>query len=239
MAKFYKLAHPTGWDFYTFNGKGGTINYRESIGKHVVCPDYDRKGQLCSRAFIHASREPDQCFVGAKIPCSAYLVSGRPVAEDEQKCGFRSLRIIKELNPEKLFGWNYREATNLTHPFEIKPPKKITDEHMITLKQWDSVRASVWDSVWDSVRASVWASVWDSVRASVWDSVRASVWAYIGYLFGSLVKSWKYIKHEPGQYPFQPAVDLWKAGLVPSYDGMTWRLHCGKKATIVCEVDDH
>ena len=33
------------------------------------------------------------------------------------------------------------------HPFKITPPKKITDEHIALLKEWDSVR--------DSVRASV------------------------------------------------------------------------------------
>jgi hypothetical protein len=95
---------------------------------------------------------------------------------------------------------------------------------------WASVRASVWDSVWDSVRDSVWASVWDSVWASVWDSVRA----YIGSLFPAITK-WEYVNHNPGVYPFQPVVDLWRRGLVPSYDGQTWRLHSGPKAEIVWE----
>ncbi len=111
---------------------------------------------------------------------------------------------------------------------------------------WDSVgasvRPSVWDSVGASVRPSVWASVGDSVRASVWDSVRASVWdsvgasvwdtvwAYIGSFFPK-IKKWKYIdcKKEPFKsikgYPFQSCVDLWKMGLVPSFDGKIWRLH--------------
>ncbi|MDE1824336.1 MAG: hypothetical protein KGH74_03485, partial [Candidatus Micrarchaeota archaeon] len=108
---------------------------------------------------------------------------------------------------------------------------------------WDSVRASVWASVWDSVRASVrasvWASVWDSVRASVrasvWDSVRASVWAsvraYIGSLFPG-IKDWKYTESMKTEgYPFQPAVDLWKMGLVSATDGKGtwWLLHPLKK----------
>ena len=25
--------------------------------------------------------------------------------------------------------------------------------------------------------------------------------------------------------PFQPCIDLWNLGLVPSFDGTTWRLH--------------
>ena len=113
------------------------------------------------------------------------------------------------------------------HPFKIDPPKKITAKHIAILKKWasvwdsvgDSVWASVGDSVWDSVRASVRASVWDSV----WDSVRASVGAYTGSFF--VIPNWKYVKHPKGKYPFEPCVKLWEQGLVPSFDGTTWRLH--------------
>ena len=113
-----------------------------------------------------------------------------------------------------------------------------------------SVRASVWDSVWASVRASVrdsvWASVWDSVRASVWDSVRGSVRASVGASVGDSVRAyigsffsipqWKYIKHPKGEYPFAPCVKLWEMGLVPSFDGTTWRLHGREKAEVLYEI---
>jgi hypothetical protein len=98
---------------------------------------------------------------------------------------------------------------------------------------WDSVSASVWDSVGASVRDSVCASVRDSVWASVGDSVRDSVWAYTGGLF-QCIKSWKYAENL-GSTPWKPYTDLWYAGYVPSFDGKTWRLHCGKDAKIVCE----
>ena len=98
---------------------------------------------------------------------------------------------------------------------------------------WDSVWASVWasvgdsvrDSVWDSVWASVWASVRASVRASVWDSVWASVGAYLSSFFDIQYK-----------YDLTPVIRLWEAGIVPSFDGTTWRLHSGKKADIVFEI---
>jgi len=109
---------------------------------------------------------------------------------------------------------------------------------------WDSVRASVWASVGDSVRASVWASVWDSVGDSVWASVGASVggsvggsvwasvWASVGDSVGAYISSlfpniqeWKHIDHKAGENPFQPCIDLWRSGLVPSFDGTTWRLN--------------
>ena len=67
-----------------------------------------------------------------------------------------------------------------------------------------------------------WLKEYISVWASVWDSVRDSVRVYISSFFN--------IKYE---YDFSSGVRLWKAGLVPSFDGKTWRLHTGKNAKIV------
>lgn len=202
--EFYKLARPNGWDWFT----GKTINYRENVGKEIRCPKFDKKGSLCSQAFIHASRHPNQCFIGAEIPCSAFLVSGKPIKEDNNKCGFEKLFIIRELQPEKIFNWNYAEAKNPVHPFQIDPPHRITKEHLILLKTW----ALVGDSVWDLV------------------------WAYIGSFFPLKRQEWKYTdKIKTKGYPFQSAVDLWKMGLVSSFDGKLWRLHGGKEANILWE----
>jgi len=75
--------------------------------------------------------------------------------------------------------------------------------------------------------------VWDSV----WDSVRDSVWAYTGSLFKIPRSKWKYTKKiKTKGYPFECCVKLWKQGLVPSFDGTTWRLHSGKKAKVVFEI---
>jgi hypothetical protein len=147
---------------------------------------------------------------------------------------------------KRVYTFNIEEARNPIHPFEIVPPKKITEKHLSLLKQVasvrDSVRTSVWDSVGDSVRDSVWASVgasvWDSVWPSVGASVWDSVWAYAGSFFP--IEEWKYVDYsnplfKRGKYPFQPFVDLWKMGLVPSFDGKTWRLNGGKDAKILWE----
>jgi hypothetical protein len=142
----------------------------------------------------------------------------------------------------------------IINPFNLHN-NLISEEDIKLLKEWvsvgDSVRDSVWDSVWDSVRDSVWVSVRNSVRASVrvsvrvsvgdsvrvsvrnsvWvsvrDSVRDSVWdsvlAYISSFFN--------IKYK---YDFSPVIKLWEKGLVPSFDGKTWRLH-GENGKIVWE----
>jgi hypothetical protein len=104
---------------------------------------------------------------------------------------------------------------------------------------WDSVRASVWDSVRGSVWGSVWASVRGSVRdsvwASVWASVRDSVWAYISSLFTEINK-WKYLDHPIGENPFQPAINMWKSGIITSFDGEVYRAHSGKNANVIYEI---
>ena len=237
----YKLVRPNGYDFYS-----NTIDYAGNVGKIVRVDDYDPPGKgPCARG-LHASRNPNDCFVGAKIPCRAFKVKGvEKLAGDRVKCRYKGLKILKEVHDlNKLFGWDYEQAANPINPFKIKPPR-ITSKHICWLRQIDSVRDSIGDSVGDSVRDPVWDpvwdSVWDSVRGSVrdsvwgsvWNSMWDSMWAYIGSFFQ--IKKWRYINHKPGVYPFQPHINLWKQGLVPSYDGKTWRLHGGEYGKVLWE----
>ena len=233
--KYYKLARPDGYDFYT----GKTINYRENIGKSVSPPKVVTEFSLCTDTVLHASRNPNDCFIGAKIPCSAYEVRGRAVVESPKKCGFSKLKVEKEISDlDKLFGWSYSEVVNPFYPFSIPGVKKPSLEHFDLLRKWDSVRDSVRASVWDSVWASVWDSVrdsvWDSVWASVRDSVRDSVGAYMSSFFPN-IKKWKYMDHKLGENPYQPLIDLWNMGIVPVFDGKRWGLHSGPKAAITWE----
>ena len=113
---------------------------------------------------------------------------------------------------------------------------------------WDSMRDSVENSVWASMRDSVWVNMWDSMRANMWDSVGAnvldsvwdSVWAYFSSFFK--LDQWEYFKSTSGEDPFQPTIDLWEKGIVPSFDGKKWYLygHTGKIiwAGTIEEADD-
>jgi len=132
----------------------------------------------------------------------------------------------------------------IVNPFELPVVERVTDEQIDWLKSWDpvwnsvrnsagnsvrnsvgnSVRNSVWDAVGDVVWASVWEVVWASVWDVDWDAVRVSVWAYFSSFFAIEYK-----------FDFSSAVKLWEAGLVPSFDGTTWRLHTGKDAKIIYE----
>jgi hypothetical protein len=168
-------------------------------------------------------------------------------AEEEcRKAHAEWLKKLRAILPEQ----------DIIDPFGVPPPNEITPAHLALLREWASVVDTVGDSVVDTVVDTVWDSAWDSVRGSVWASVRASVWAsaggsvgnstrasvrgsiwaYAGSLFRLPRSEWKDTEHIPGDgYPFQPAVDLWHQGLVPSYDGMTWRLHGGPDGRVLWE----
>jgi hypothetical protein len=122
----------------------------------------------------------------------------------------------------------------IVNPFDLPKVEKVTDEHIALLKQWASIRGSVWDSVWDAVGASVWASVRTLVRISVMTSIRASAWASVWGAVWAYSSSFFTIKYK---YDFSPCVRLWEQGLVPSNNGTitTWRLHSGKNADVVFE----
>jgi len=112
----------------------------------------------------------------------------------------------------------------IVNPFELPAVERVTDEQIDWLKSWASVRDLVGASVGYLVRDLVSDSVGSSVSDSVWESVRASSWAYFSSFFDIDYK-----------FDFSSAVNLWEAGLVPSFDGTTWRLHTGKPARVVYE----
>ena len=99
----------------------------------------------------------------------------------------------------------------IINPLELPEVKTVSEEQIKLLRVW----ASVWASVGDSV--------WASVRDSVWDSVGA----YCSTFFN--------IEYN---YDFYSANKLWESGLVPSFDGKTWRLNVDKNAKIVYEISN-
>jgi hypothetical protein len=242
----YKVARPDGWDFRTRR----TVNYREAVGGVVEAPDW-RKDGVCGGGLHHSPTAIDALSYGT-IPCSLYIVEpvGARSRIDAHKSKAQKLRVVEEVTDlDAAFGFRYAEACQPVSPFLspfLLPKREPTDDDIACLREWvsisASVSASVWVSVRDSVQDSVWASVWVSVRDSAWDSVWVSVWAsvwdsawaYAGSLFPDITR-WKYADHEPGVYPYQPAVDLWRRGLVPSFDGKVWRLYAGENAEVVWE----
>jgi hypothetical protein len=208
-------------------------NYKYKLGTKYHCDDFDTdKIKDCSNGFYAVDIEGlPYCF---NIHRDVYEVevSGRKVEINQYKRRYEDIEIIRKCSHDEIKEKALKLEANLGYklseslfPFNPLTKKvKLKDYHIELLKQWASVR--------DSVRDSVWDSVWDSVRDSVWDSVGDSVRAYISSLFPN-IKNFENICHRTGVNPFQPCIDLWYMGIVPSYDGTLWRLHSGKKADII------
>ena len=213
---YYKITNPDGTSFYDRKTKyvaGKTVR-KEQVAYPV----------LCSSSVIHASPTIKDALRYARNPLAIHRVEGDPVVSDDTKSGFFSLKVIDTL-PESqyddLLGFRYHEACNPINPMLIT--NDVSGEDIASLRKWASVRDSVWDTVWASVRASVWDTVW----------------AYIGSLFPG-VDTWKYVDQDPGTYPFQPAVDLWKRGFVPVRIGRKWHLYGwrnGKAVSLYAEAE--
>jgi len=136
---------------------------------------------------------------------------------------------------------------------------KVTKKDISNLKKWNSIWNSVGGFVWNSVVGSIWdsvgESVWDSVRDSVWEPVGEPVWDSVGNSVWDSVKDsvgelvWESVWDSVGAYmseffdieykfSLKPLLQLWHRGFVPSFDGKTWRLHQGKDAEIVFEIEE-
>ena len=238
-------------------------SFEYPIGTELHCEDFDEDvSEDCSRGFYATDIEGLPYSWNINRTAWECEVWGKSVVIDQYKQRYENIKLIRQLNRKEIISLAQAEESRLgyilsevlfpVNPLEIEP--KDIDYKSLLVKWdsvWDSVMDSVWASVWASVRDSVWvsvgASVRDSVRASVRDSVRdsvmvsvgASVWvsvmAYISSLFPNITK-WKYIDHPENVNPFQSAIDLWRAGYVPSFDGKRWRLHTGKNAKVIYEL---
>ena len=245
METYYKLARWDGWDFFTAN----TVNYRaatqatgvDKIVK-VLCPDSKRASGV-----IYASTDPNNCFPGAEIPCSAYRVSGTPVSDNGKKYGFFELEVLEEIQDmNAMFGWNYSRLASMRSPFSL-PKAEAGDKEIELLKQWSHVWQSLWITlpqlvpywVWFWVGAVMAPVISDPVSRSlksnsniVLGTVAASNWAYLGSCFPKIKEK---IVNESGEYRFQPVVDLWDKGIIVSSENDIWHLHSGEKGEVIWE----
>ena len=247
MKKLYKILEK--------NLKSPFQNFNYELNKKYHCWDFNEdKTEDCSKGFYAVDIDGlPYCYNTNRIIVETD-VWGKEVEYNVFKRRYENIKIIREVpkdeilqkikneNWDEKLGYKISAVINPFNPFTIDC-KKITENEIILLKNWDSVRASVRASIWDSVsasvrdsvrdsvRASVRASIWDSVSASIWDSVsasvRASIWdsilAYYSFLFTN-IKKWEHIVHKEGENPFQPCIDLFYRGLIPAFDGRDWYL---------------
>ena len=198
METYYKVTRADGHSYYdsdTVYKVGITIS-------KPVC----QEPVICTNQVLHASRNAIDALKYGKInDLKLFRVRGQEVVSQEDKSGFFELKVFSEI-PEsgwdKVFGFGISEARAPINPMKIQTT--LTDEDWKLVDEWDSV----------------------------WASVRDSVGAYIGSLFPK-IKKWKYIENKSEKYPFDSANKLWRKGLIPVYYQESWKLISFKDGKVI------
>ena len=173
-------------------------------GKKLTAPDWkpNMPADHCGNGF-HCSDSPEGCLLFVNLGRIAQ-VRVPPPFQVGDKIRSKHLVVTRWLSDAEIadvatkhWGADYSEIiTRLRTICRSQPrSREVTPEQKRLLEQWDSV------------------------SALVGASVRASVSALVGHICRPWVPAWKVA------YPFQPGVDLWLSGCVPSFDGKVWRLH--------------
>jgi len=233
MCKFFScLSDGKGKLFYLDAEMRNKVGENDSPDSHSFIVEYLAKEELLAKS----NRTQDRLNSWEYNPLTKNLNCDQMNTRDDTKAVHRQLdamdwkTIVPQLNVKELF-----------NPLEDRARHKVTRHEIDSLRQW----ALIGDAAKASVEDYIWASVGDVVRASV----RDSVWALFGNLAGNLVgKSvrysvedlvWAYISSffdDKGENPLQCGIDLWEAGLFPSFDGTTWRIHTGRQAKVIFEI---
>jgi hypothetical protein len=189
-----------------------------------------------------------------RITHRADLAEIKQMAIDREKtCGYKLSEVIFPFNPFTVY--TEKEVTE----------KIVTPQIIKKLNEWKTALETVLETVWGPVWGPAWGPAWETawgpvletvretvrgpvletvretvrefIREIAWESIPNIISTYISSFFPGIEK-WYGIEHEPGVNPFQSGVDLWRAGFVPSFDGKTWRLHAGPKATVVYKEEE-
>lgn len=221
-----------------------------------------RKGAIVKPDRVEAARrDGDVC--GHGIHCSPTLLDAvswqygpslycvvepiNIIIEDESKARCDAVRVIRWLSKweqDGMAGFKLYEANRSVNPL-LRKPRRLTDATKKQLiKEWIAVYGAVSEAVYRTVDRAVYRAVDRAVDRAFYRAVDGAhggavnrtvdraVEAYIGGLFPDITK-WKYID---GPDPWRPLLRLWYAGYVPTFDGETWRLHCGPKADVCFEM---
>lgn len=165
MPIFYKAVRPDGFDFHS-----QTINYAQHLTDGTALPVKTPTGtpRCCTSDVYHASTSKADTLIGGSWPCRLFEVEGEEVAEEENKRGFLTLKVVRELPGWEALGPNGEEVVSL-----IERARLMTADQIVRLAAaWAATRAAAWAACAIVVRDLItreqfntlygpWASVMD------------------------------------------------------------------------------
>jgi hypothetical protein len=120
--------------------------------------------ELCTDLVLHASPTPEQaCRYPRWWPWRLLEVTGRPVIEDDEKAGFRQLRVLREVPVERSFGPNGSAVLAIVRQAESMTPEQ-GQRLAVALNSYPARYAA---------RAAAWnAAQYATARYAAWDAAR-------------------------------------------------------------------
>ena len=165
MKTYYKATRPDGFDFYS-----ATVDYAGHLGSGKPLP-HKSTGPgyfaCCSSTVYHASDIPSETLIGGAWPCRLFEVTGRPVATEGHKFGFRSLRVVKEIEAWRALGPNGEAVVAL-----IEEIGNWTEPQ--SSAAWDATRGAAWDVARDAAFSAARDAAYTATRGAAWDVARAA-----------------------------------------------------------------
>jgi hypothetical protein len=175
-----------------------------------------------------------------------------------------SIRVIKKVRKLDFSSVIPQLVVKPIHYPLNKKRSRISKKDVYNLEKWFEVESNslrhiennVCSSICDNVGLSLWLSVWDNFGHFMEDDIINNIWnskivtdglffmniassiklilrAYMASFF--IFNDWQNLRHKSGDNPFQCGIDLWDRSLIPSSDGVNWRLHSGPQADVVYE----
>ena len=158
---YYKATRPNGFDFYS-----GTVDYAGALEsgrplkRKLVDPDYPF--ECCSSTVYHASDTPSETLIGGKWPCRLFEVTGRPVAREGHKFGFRSLRVIREIEAWKALGPNGREVVGLWNEVSEWSGRQHSAAYDAARSTARAAHVAACDAAYDAARSTARVAAFDT-----------------------------------------------------------------------------
>lgn len=204
MSVYFKATRPDGTDFFS-----GTIDYAAAIGGWVKAPGKANPGgyECCAPGVLHASDVPTEVLVGGSWPCRLFEVSGRPVAQEGHKFGFRSLAVVREVDAHAALGPQGREVAALIEQARVLTWDEIDRLYAARYDAWSAAwnyaRNTAWNTAWnaawsaarnaarntagDTAGDTAWSTAWSTAGDTAWSAARYAAWSAARYAAGALV----------------------------------------------------
>ena len=178
MEIFYKAVLTNGFDFFS-----ESVDYASLCGTGESLPEL-MGGECCTSYVYHASTSKADTLIGGSWPCRLFEVEGDPVSSEENKRGFRTLKVIRELPAWEALGPNGEAIVALIERAKLLTESEIQSLNSAWKAAWsdelNSVWNAAWNTAWDAARNAAWNAARNIIRDVAWNAARnilqSSVW---------------------------------------------------------------